>query len=284
MIQDIYPHDINVTYMPQAAPSDDSPVLAFKGRQLLCSLDDDGNLAFPVFSDFAGADCPFTYLFALDGKGIFYARGPESFQIEGFDYNDINLFRTAKPKEMAYAAVTGFHLSTWYSSNAFCGRCGEKTVHDGAERMMRCPKCGNMIFPKIMPSVIVAVTNGDRILLEQYNRPGAKLGALVAGFTEIGESVEDTVRREVMEECGLKVKNLRFYKSQPWGISGGGLLLGFWCEVDGGDTIHPDGVEIADARWVSRDWLIDNYTDTGISLTGEMIAAFAGMQNGPLAE
>ena len=275
MIHDIYPHDLNVTYMPDALPKADSPVLAFNGRQLLCRQEEDGTLIFPVRSDFDGADCEFTYFFALDGEGIFYARGLKEWAVPGFEYNDINLFRTARPKEKAYAAVTGFHLSTWYSSNAFCGRCGEVTVHDGAERMMRCPKCGNMIFPKIMPSVIVAVTNGDRILLEQYNRPGAKLGALVAGFTEIGESIEDTVHREVMEECGLKVKNLRFYKSQPWGISGGGLLFGFWCEVDGDDTIHPDGVEIADAKWVTRDWLKENYVDTGVSLTGEMIAAFA---------
>ena len=275
MIQDIYPHDLNVTYMPDALPCGDSPVLAFSGRMLLCRLEEDGTLKFPVYSDFAGAACEFTYLFALDGVGIFYARGLKEWTVPGFEYSDINLFRTAKPREMAYAAVTGFHLSTWYSSNAFCGRCGEVTVHDKAERMMRCPKCGNMIFPKIMPSVIVAVTNGDKILLEQYNRPGAKLGALVAGFTETGESIEDTVHREVMEECGLKVKNLSFYKSQPWGISGGGLLFGFRCEVDGDDTIRPDGVEIADAKWVTRDWLKENYVDTGISLTGEMIAAFA---------
>lgn len=278
MIQDFYPHSFDVTYLPQAVPEEDSPVLAFMGRDLLCRIDGDGVLTFPVFSDFKGADCDLTYFFALDGRSIFYARGLKEWSIEGFEYNDINLFRTAKPKEAAFAAVTGFHLSTWYSSNAFCGRCGEETVHDGNERMMRCPKCGNMIFPKIMPSVIVAVTNGDKILLEQYNRPGAKLGALVAGFTEIGESIEETVHREVMEECGLKVKNLRFYKSQPWGISGGGLLFGFWCEVAGDDTIHPDGVEIADAQWVSRQWLTENYTDSGISLTGEMISAFAQME------
>lgn len=80
-----------------------------------------------------------------------------------------------------------------------------------------------MIFPRINPSVIVAVTHGDYLLLTQYaNRPGATRTALIAGFTEFGETAEQTVHREVMEEVGLKIKNLRYYKSQPWGISGGG--------------------------------------------------------------
>ncbi|MBR6739200.1 MAG: NUDIX domain-containing protein, partial [Oscillospiraceae bacterium] len=163
----------------------------------------------------------------------------------------------------------------WYRDSQYCGRCGTKAEHDGKERMMRCPTCGNMMFPRIMPSVIVAVVNGDSLLLTRYNRPGAKRTALVAGFTEFGETVEDTVRREVMEEASLKVKNLRYYKSQPWGISGGGLLFGFWCEVDGDDTIRIDGVELADAAWVSREELQRDFVDTGIALTGEMIRVFS---------
>ena len=82
--------------------------------------------------------------------------------------------------------------------------------------------------------------------------------------------------REVMEEVGLKVKNLRYYKSQPWGISGGGLLLGYWCELDGDDeTIHLDNFELADGAWVSREELRENYTGNGIALTSEMISEFA---------
>ena len=106
-------------------------------------------------------------------------------------------------------------------------------------------------------------------------KAGATRFALVAGFTEIGETVEETVHREVMEEVGLKVKNLRYYKSQPWGISGGGLLMGYWCEVDGDDAIHVDHVELDEGAWVSREELRKTYHDTGVSLTGEMIAKFA---------
>ena len=317
MIQDIAPHKLKNIYDPAARPSDASLVAHFRGKKLLCALTEEKTLSFPTFAEFrklAGAEIfaenlhhgisseeqtgteapaqssryPFYYLFSLDDTPVFLAafdgvfgpeEDPENKIAAQFSYRDINCYRTANPREMAYAAVTAFHLFSWYSSNRFCGHCGARTVHDSAERMMRCPACGNMIFPKIMPSVIVAVTNGDRILLTRYNRPGAKLGALVAGFTEIGETVEDTVRREVMEECGLRVKDLVFYKTQPWGISGGGLLVGFWCSVDGDDTIRVDGTELAEGRWVDRDWLNENYADTGIALTGEMISVFAAGGN-----
>ena len=164
--------------------------------------------------------------------------------------------------------MSAWHLCAWYRSARYCGCCGEKLVHDENERMMRCPKCGNMIFPRINPSVIVAVTHGDYLLLTKYaNRPGATRTALVAGFTEFAESFEQTVRREVMEEVGLKVKDLRYYRCQPWGISGN-IMMGYWCRLDGDDdTIHLDNFELADGAWVSREELRENYTGNGIALT-----------------
>ena len=177
---------------------------------------------------------------------------------------------------IAFAVVSAWHLCSWYRDARYCGRCGEKLVHDVNERMMRCPKCGNMIFPRINPSVIVAVTHGDYLLLTKYaNRPGAQRTALVAGFTEFAESFEQTVHREVMEEVGLKVKDLRYYRCQPWGISGN-IMMGYWCRLDGDDdTIHLDNFELADGAWVSREELRENYTGNGIALTSEMIAEFA---------
>ena len=102
-----------------------------------------------------------------------------------------------------------------------------------------------------MPAVIVGVINGDKILLTKY-RTGFKYNALIAGFTEIGETVEETVQREVMEEAGIKVKNIRYYKSQPWG-SANDILLGFYCDVDGDDTITMDAEELKYAEWVQRE-------------------------------
>ena len=279
MIQDIAPKKLDNQYHPERRIGQSGTVLHFLGRKLLCRVAEDSTLFLPTYAEFAGVESEYTYLFAVDGQNYFLCRSENELSVDGCEYQDINLFRTVQPRDIAYAAVTGFHLASWYSDNRFCGRCGTPTEHDGELRMLKCPKCGNMIFPKIMPSVIVAVTNGDKLLLTRYNRPNAKLTALVAGFTEIGETVEDTVHREVMEEAGLRVKNLRYYKTQPWGISTGGLLVGFWCEVDGDDTIHIDDVELAEARWLTREELQATYTDAGIALTGEMIQQFIEGKN-----
>jgi NAD+ diphosphatase len=140
---------------------------------------------------------------------------------------------------------------------------------------MVCPKCGLIEYPKISPVVIVAVTNGNSILLTRYaNRPQTHF-ALVAGFVEIGETLEDTVRREVLEETGVRVKNLRYYKSQPWGFSSS-LLNGFYCDLDGDDAIKVDGVELSEAVWVPRDEVPPMMMppDKNVALTAEMMEMF----------
>ena len=167
--------------------------------------------------------------------------------------------------------MTAWHLYNWYRCNKFCGNCGSKTEHAPAERMLRCPKCGNMIFPRISPAVIVAITDGDRLLMSKYAGRGFTRYALIAGYTEIGETMEQTVQREVMEEVGLRVKNIRYYKSQPWGIDGN-VLMGFYCDLDGSDAIHLDETELAVGEWHHRNALPSE--DDGFSLTREMIRVF----------
>ena len=136
---------------------------------------------------------------------------------------------------------------------------------------MYCDRCHQMEYPKISPAVIIAVTDGNRLLLSKYNGRTYKKYALLAGFTEIGETLEQTVSREVMEEVGLKVKNLRYYKSQPWSFSGT-LLFGFFCDVDGDDTLTVDHEELSMAQWVERDKIPDQ--GNNISLTKEMMMLF----------
>ena len=144
-------------------------------------------------------------------------------------------------------------------------------VHDEKERMMRCPSCGLMEFPKICPAVIIAVTSGNKILMSKYTGREFKKYALLAGFNEVGETIEETVHREVMEEVGLKVKNLRYYKSQPWSMSDT-LLMGFFCELDGEAEIKLDQEELALAEWFERDEM--PVKDEDCSLTNEMMMAF----------
>ena len=128
-----------------------------------------------------------------------------------------------------------------------------------------------MIFPRISPAIIVGVTDGDRLLMSKYAGRDYTNYALIAGYTEIGETLEQTVQREVMEEVGLKVKNIRYYKSQPWGIDGN-ILMGFYCDLDGDDTIHLDRKELSLAEWHLRGTLPTK--DDHVSLTREMIRIF----------
>ena len=125
----------------------------------------------------------------------------------------------------------------------------------------------------ICPSVIVAVRNRDRLLLTRYQASHSPYRnyALVAGYVETGETAEDTVRREVMEEVGLKVKNITYYKSQPWPFSGA-FLMGFFCDVDGEDTIFLEEEELSEAVWMKREDLPDRSGD--VSLTSEMMEQF----------
>lgn len=214
-------------------------------------------------------DCYFRYpAFAELETGL-----QNALQLDGTDFHWVSLsqIRGCQDRELCFAVYTAYHLEQWYQSHVFCGCCGARTVPDTRERMLRCPVCGSQSYPVIAPAVIAAVTDGDKILLTKYANREYKRYALIAGFTEIGETAEETVRREVMEETGIQVKNIRYYKSQPWGIDGN-LLLGFFAELDGSSRISLDENELAAAEWVNRDRLKD--MDDSFSLTREMMRVF----------
>jgi len=215
---------------------------------------------------------PYQYVFRMQDVNYFIWMGEAGDAAdERFAYESVRGLRQKESKHICFALMTAWHLFVWYRNNRFCGRCGEMTVHDERERMMRCPHCGNMIFPRINPSVIVGLVDGDRLMLTKYANRGYTRYGMIAGFCEIGETAEQTVAREVMEEVGLKVKNIRYYKTQPWG-SDGNMLLGYFCDLDGDDTVHLDREELSLAEWYHRDALPAH--DDGISLTREMIRVF----------
>jgi NAD+ diphosphatase len=301
MIQDIYPSRLNNQYAAYS-PVDEDIVFFFQGSSLLAKYEDEETLVYPQYKEFVKGitlqenkdsvdNYTFIYLLSVDDTRYFLAEKKGELLkgqyigemadasihkeydtvVEGFDFVGVNSFRKAKPKATAFAAITAYHIYGWYRDNHFCGRCGGPTVHDSKERMVRCTSCGNMIFPKICPAVIVAVTDNDRILLTKYAGRMYRNYALIAGFNEAGETLEQTVEREVMEEVGLKVKNIRYYKSQPWGLSGS-LLSGFFCELDGDDKITLQEDELSLGTWVKADEL--DLEDDGISLTREMIIKF----------
>lgn len=301
MIQDIFPNRLDNQYV-ECSPQDNDVVFFFEGSSLLAKYIKEDTLTYPLYKQFIQGiktgiskdsvdNYSFTYLLSVDDTKYFLAqrkgellRGQYAGEmadskvhneytsvVEGFSFVGVDSFRKAKPKATAFAAITAYHLYGWYRDNHYCGRCGRPTIHDNKERMVKCQVCGNMVFPKISPAVIVAVTDNDRVLLTKYAGRTYKNYALVAGFNEAGETIEQTVRREVMEEVGLKVKNLKYYKSQPWGLSGS-LLSGFFCELDGDDKITLQEDELSLGTWVKADDL--DLEDDGISLTREMILKF----------
>jgi NAD+ diphosphatase len=265
MLQDLAFGRLENEYQP-VPPRDTDAVLSFRDNFLLVRTLPNGALEFPAVSQIGG---DLRYVFRLHGVNYYLAAAAA--EVEDFQYVPVRQLRESSSRSLVYAAMTGWHLHKWYESSRFCGRCGEKTVHDEKERMMRCPHCGLMIFPRINPAIIVGVTDGDRILLTKYAGRGYTSYALIAGFTEIGETLEQTVQREVMEEVGLRIKNIRYYKSQPWGIDGN-ILMGFFCDLDGDDTVHLDENELALGQWHSRIAL--PVEDDGYSLTREMIRIF----------
>ncbi len=150
--------------------------------------------------------------------------------------------------EAAFAvAGRAMHVVDWATTSRFCGRCGTKTIGSEKERCMTCPSCGLTQYPRISPAIIVLVRRGDQALLARNAKfPGAFFSTL-AGFSEMGESLEETLLREVHEEVGVTVKNIRYFGSQPWPFPHS-LMLGFNAEWDHGD-IAVDGEEIAEAKW-----------------------------------
>ena len=229
-------------------------------------------MLLPDWEQLAGGIRRSVYLFSVDDTPYFLAELAPDFPLpEGFMYYGVRAHRNLTPRHTVYAEMTAWHLYVWYRDNRFCGRCGKPTHHDGRLRMLSCPACGNMIFPKICPAVIVAVTDGDRILLTKYSGRAYKNYALIAGFTEIGETAEDTVRREVFEETGVHVKNLRYFCTQPWGVDSD-LLLGFFADLDGSPEITMDREELSLAGWYHRSEL--EMPADSASLTNDTIRAF----------
>ena len=272
MIQDIGAGRLDNSYRPGMVPDSDSRMVFYHEGKILLRRQDE-RIEFPAYRDVPQPEGKSIYLFSLDGVPFFFCDIQEEIALDGFSFESPNVFRSTGPREYAYALVTARHICAWYDAHRYCGRCGAPMRHSPVERMMECPECGNRSYPVISPAVITAVTDGDRILLTRYaSRPGAP-GALVAGFNEVGETIEETVAREVMEEVGLKVKDIRYYKSQPWGITGG-LLFGFWCRLDGDDAVHLNDGELGEAVWKTRDELPREHPGADISLTGEMIQMF----------
>lgn len=144
-------------------------------------------------------------------------------------------------------AGRAYQIAEWARTHRYCGACGAPMQRAAAEFCMRCPACGFSAYPRISPAMMVLVRRGDHILLARHAAVAATRYTALAGFVEPGESIEQTVHREVYEEVGLEVGNLRYFGSQPWPFPHS-LMVAFTADYVSGDIrVQPE--EIADARW-----------------------------------
>lgn len=283
MIQDIGSHKFDLTYgQPEA--QDHDYMLYMKNNQTLLRKKADESYEIPCFSDFPKEKAELKktayYLFAIDNKKYYYVKEMKHGEENGFEFCKTPVFRTMTPMHQAFAGITATQIHRWKESRQFCGRCGHRTEDSKTERALVCPNCGQTEYPKISPAVIVAITNGDKVVMSRYRVSSNPYRgyALIAGFVEIGETFEDTVRREVMEEVGLKVKNIRYYKSQPWAFSDT-EMIGFFAELDGDDdTITLQEDELSEAGWFSREQIPDETVMNSIGSELKMVFKYGSLE------
>lgn len=159
------------------------------------------------------------------------------------------------------------HILHWNRTTRYCGCCGHENIDKQDERAKVCPNCGAVVYPRISPATITAVLRGDKILLAHNSNFQAKLHSLIAGFVEPGETLEHCVAREIHEEVGISVSNIRYFGSQPWPFPDS-LMTAFIADYAGGE-ITVDNREILSASWFDADSLPE--IPTGDSIAGKII-------------
>jgi NAD+ diphosphatase len=238
------------TFRSLAEPiAHDAPrAFVFRGGELLVREPD---LALPDASAVKGLALPPSQVFPL---GIFDKEycvaawvAKESAAPQGHAFRSLRSLFGRLDDHLLSIAGRAFQVADWARNHRFCGACGKPMAAVAGERAMRC-ECGHVAYPRIAPAMMVLVKRGDSILLARNVAvaPGGRMSAL-AGFLEPGESVEDAIHREVHEEVGLFVKDLRYFASQSWPFPGS-LMIAFTAEYSSGE-IRVDPAEIAEAHW-----------------------------------
>jgi NAD+ diphosphatase len=237
---------------PPAGESDaDALWFLFRGRELLVTLDG-GVLAGP---DPAAAGTPplrRQFLGLLGGRACWSGELREdAAPPPGMAFRDLRFLYGRLPPELHELAGRAVQIMEWDRSHQFCGACGAPTRLAAEERARVCERCGLAHYPRLAPSMIVAVERDDALLLARAPHFPRGIYSVLAGFVEPGESVEQTVAREVWEETGVEVEAIRYFASQPWPYPNS-LMLGFQARWRAGE-IRVDGREIEDAGWFRAD-------------------------------
>lgn len=278
---------------PQKDDKSDSFCFAFRNRELLL-IGEEGNYRLPLMKEmgklgFSGIRTQYLgelrdiscYSMELDGSkdtGELVSGNPfdNPSLADVCDLSEktcfVGLRELSGILEETLTALAGkaVHIMEWDKNTLYCGRCGSETSIKEEERAKQCPECGFTSFPKISPAIIVMIEKEDKVLLARSPHFPPGRYSIIAGFVEPGESIEQAVVREVKEEVGVQIKNIRYFGSQPWPFPDS-LMIGFTAEHAEGD-IKIDGIEIEDAGWYRIDE-IPHAPGTN-SISGQLIRYF----------
>ena len=240
-------------FLPAVAPpptlSNDAWWFLFHGDRLLVEVRGVG-VAIPRWSstEVAGLSRIRTqYLGTLDGSPCYSGELAGEVGPEGTSFRALRPLLGVLPEEMFSLAGRAFQVMDWDRTHLYCGKCGGRTDPLEGERARTCAACGLHFFPRVTPAIIVAVVRNGKILLAQSSRFPAAFYSVLAGFVEPGETFEECVRREIHEEVGIEVENLRYFGSQPWPFPHS-LMVGFTASYAGGDLVLEEK-EIVRAGW-----------------------------------
>lgn len=256
--------------------SDESPegiYFLFAGGRLLIKREEN-DISIPVYNDIDASGITVLnrqYFGDLDGNPCYAGeveRGVEA--SEKLELEDLRTLLTRLDEEVVWIAGRAKQLAHWNKTHQFCGACGRATVDKAGERAKMCPHCNITNYPRLSPAVIVAVVRDNEILLARNQRYKIPIYSVLAGFVEPGETLEDCIHREIKEEVGLSVENIRYFGSQPWPFPDS-LMIAFTAEYSSGE-IEVDLSELIEARWFTKENLPQ--VPVNISIAGKLIDWF----------
>ena len=220
------------------------------------------------------------YLGTFNGQHCFSAEvGEEDDPPEGWVFESLRRLFGQLPEELFWVTGAAVQIVDWDRTHQYCGRCGEQTGDHPRDRAKECPSCGLISYPRISPAIIVLIEKDDEILLARSLRHPLGLYSVLAGFVEAGETLEATIIREIKEEVGLEIKDIRYFGSQPWPFPNS-LMIAFTCTYAAGE-INIDEEEMADAGWYQPENL--PLIPPRISIARHMIDWFVAKQGGEKA-